>query len=210
MARNQARRQKKLMKKRQKDKQRKKSVALSPPYAMLSPRKKISQAAGLPIHECLINPSWRDLGMATIVLARRQPDGHLVVGLFLVDILCLGLKDTFCNVDVSASGYRTEFTPSVFNEPPQACPPALAHQIIYGAIAFARRFGFDPHRDFDLTRHLLDPPDRYEPVDNIEFGQGGRPMYVQGPNDDVQRILRKLEAGAGSGNYDFMSAVEAF
>ena len=30
------------------------------------------------------------------------------------------------------------------------CPIDLVHHIIYGAIAYARQFGFEPNRDFDL------------------------------------------------------------
>jgi hypothetical protein len=32
-------------------------------------------------------------------------------------------------------------------------------------------------------------------------------MYVSGPNDDGQRILRKLRRGRGDGNYDFVHGI---
>ena len=83
---------------RQKDKVRKPHLAEVIPYTLLSPKKKILQARGYPIHECRINPSWQKKGLATILISRRQPDGNLAFGIFLVDIFCLGLKNTFCNV----------------------------------------------------------------------------------------------------------------
>jgi len=203
MARNDARRQQKLMKKRRKDKLRKKKQAELAAVTLMSPKKRILLARNYPLHECLINPSWRDSGMATILISRRQDDGDFLFGLFLVDVLCLGLKDTFCNAGFSPYRYRSEVVAKVFDETPVQCPPALAHQIIYGAIAFARRFGFEPQRDFALSQHILDPPGRWEPCEDVEFGRDGKPFYIQGPHDNVERIMRKLEATAGPGNYNY-------
>lgn len=201
MARNEAKRQKKLMKKRRKDKVRRKEQANV--GAMLSPKKQILLARQYPIHECLINPSWADKGMATILVSRRQPNGELAFGIFLVDLLCLGVKNVMCNANFSSYGYCTDVVDRAFDETPVACSAEQAHQIIYGAIDFARRYGFEPHPDFDLAQHLLDGPDRYERSDEIVFGQDGKPHYISGPHDDPKRILQTLEATACSGNYGY-------
>jgi len=204
MARNQARHQKKIMKRRQKSKLRKQQQLRSSSFALLSGRKKILMARTLPVGICLINPSWRKQGMATILIARQQPDGDLALGIFLVDVLCLGLKNTLCNSNISPYRCRTEVVSKTFDETPIKCPPALAHRIIYGAIAYARQFGFEPHRDFHLSQHLLDPPQSDETCEDVEFGRDGKPFYIAGPNDNVQRILRKLQANAGEGHYDYV------
>jgi len=188
----------------QKSKLRKQEQLKSPPFALLSGRKKILMACDFPVCTCLINPSWRDQGIATILIARQQPDGDLVLGVFLVDLLCLGLKNTFCKSNISPYRCRTEVVPGAFDETPVQCPPALAHRIIYGAIAYARQFGFEPHRDFHLSQHLLDPPRDDEPCEDVEFGKDGKPLYIAGPDDNVERILRKLEANAGEGHYDYI------
>ncbi|MCU0915929.1 MAG: hypothetical protein MUC88_15415, partial [Planctomycetes bacterium] len=91
MARNEARRQQKLMKKRQKDKIRRGVRLEAIPYSTLDARKKIHLARQYPLYECLINASWKQKGLATILVSRRQPDGNLLFGVYLVDILCLGL-----------------------------------------------------------------------------------------------------------------------
>jgi len=209
MARNDARRQQKLMKKRQKDKLRKKKQAELAAVTLVSPKKRILLARDYPLHECLINPSWRDKGIATILISRRQNNGDLAFGVFLVDVLCLGLKDTFCNAGFSPYRYRTDVVARTFDEPPVQCSPALAHQIIYGGIAYARRFGFEPQRDFALSQHILDPPGRWEPCEDIEFGRDGKPFYIAGPHDNPEQIMRKLEATAGTGNYDYVAEVGA-
>lgn len=201
MARNEARRQKQVMKKRQKDKQRRRrQVELA---TLHNPHNQIRLARRYPVHECLINPSWADKGLATILLSRRQPNGDLIFGLFLVDVWCLGVKDTFCQGNVTPYKYRAEVVAKMFHETPVPCAPSVAGQIVYGAIAFARQFGFEPHPDFALSHHLLDPPEAYVPSDEIVFGRDGKPYYVGGPHDNVGQILRQLDTAAGADHYDY-------
>lgn len=205
MAKSEAKRQKKLMKKRQKDKLRRKRQAEATPYALLSVKKKIRSARQYPLHECLIDPSWKDKGLATVVVSRRQPDENLLFGVYLVDILCLGLKNTFCSADFSTSRYNTELVQKVYqNEDPVQCARETAHQVIYGGIAFARRFGFSPHREFNLSQHILDEPGSLKGAPEIEFGRDGKPYFIAGPKDNVPRILQQLESTAERGNFDYM------
>lgn len=210
MGGSEARRQKKLLRKRQKDKERRKRQVESIPYALMSPRKKIRSARECPLYECLINPSWQENGLATIVVSRRQPDGNLLFGLYLVDTLCLGVKNTFCNADVTLSRYSTDLVQKAYrDEAPIQCSADTAHQIIYGAIAYARKFGFDPHEDFDLSQYVLDEPGSFEAVSEIEFGRDGEPLFIAGPHDNVPRILRQLESTAGPGRFHYICEVPA-
>jgi hypothetical protein len=205
MARNEARRRQKLMKKRQKDKVRRKARTETVPYFLLDARKKVRLARQYPLYECWINASWKEKGLAIIVIARRQPDGNILFGLFLVDILCLGLKNTFCNADFSPSRYRTDVVDRAYrNEEPVPVSRELAHQIIYGAIRYARQFGFPPHKDFDLSQYILDEADSIEPATDVEFGRKGKPFFISGPDDDAPRILKQLEATAGRGHFDYL------
>ncbi len=206
MARNEAKRQKKLMKKRQKDKMRHKHRLEAVPFALADVKTKIRAARQYPLYECTINQDWRDSGLAIVLVSRRQPNGDLLYGLFLVDVLCLGVKNTLYEADVSVARYRSELLADAYvNEEPIPCTPELAHQVIYGAIAYARRYGFRPQRDFEVSQYVLDPADSIGSAgEEIEFGRDGKPLYIRGPHDDVRRILRQLEASAGSGNYDYV------
>jgi len=186
MAIDQKKRQKKLMKKRQKDKTRKKKQAESVPFALLSATKKILGARKLRIYECLINPSWKEDGLATILLSRRQPDGDLLFGVYLVDVYYLGLKNTFCNVDFSVWRYETELRSKTYKEEdPVECPIPLAHHIIYGGIEFAAQFGFKPNKDFKFSQYVLEDKNSIEPCEAVEFGKDGQPYYIAGPDDNV-------------------------
>lgn len=204
MAIDQKRRQRKLMKKRRKDKARKKRQGASVPYTLLSVRRKILTSRELPICECLINPSWKEDGFATILLSRRQYDGSIVYGVYLVDILCLGLKNTFCDADTPQAMYERKIRSSINpKEELVECSIGLAHHIIYGAIEFAAQFGFAPQEDFELSQYVLEDINSIEPCEDIEFGKDGKPFYVSGPYDDVEYITRELRSKAGDGNFDF-------
>jgi len=164
---------------------------------------KIRDARVLPVHESLINASWRLKGFALILLSRRQPDGKLLFGYYYVDLLCMGLKNTFCNADLSRVMYRELKRRTFSREPPIDCPLALARAIIYGAIAYARQFEFEPNVDFMLTRSILEDVDEVAPwPDQIPFGRQGKPLFIAGPGDDVKGVLRKLESKLGKGNFD--------
>ena len=207
MVRDEAKRQKKLLKKRQHDRLRKQHLAEVVPFAMLSPKQKLRLARRFPIHECLINPSWQEQGLVTILMSRRQPDDHLAFGVFLVDIFCLGLKNTFANVDFSESRYVREVVGRVYEQQEsEPCDSELAQQIIYGAIAYAKQFGFKPNKDFRLFQHVLDTAESIRPSD-IEFGKDDKPFFVSGPDDNVQKILNQLQATAGEGQYDYLCPV---
>ena len=168
-------------------------------------RKWILEARNYPIHECLVGPTWRENGLCHVLLSRVQPDGNLVAGVYLVDIFCLGLKNTFAHANLSRSGYESRLRdPLRERQGLEASPVELAHTLIYGAIDFARQFGFQPHRDFKLSSHILEERGRLALRGDVEFGRDGKPFYISGPHDDVRTILRQLEAFAGEGNFDFM------
>ncbi len=206
MAVDMKRRQKKLMKKRQKDKMRKRKQAESVPFSLLSAANKIHQARNFPIYECLINPDWREKGLVTILISRQQPDGMVLFGVYLVDIYCLGVKNTFCNADFSMLEYNTKVRGGAFGgQDYEKCSLALAHHIIYGSIEYAAQFGFRPNKDFKLSQYVLEEDGSFEPCEDVEFGLNGKPFYITGPDDNVDRIMRQLELTAGKGNFDFVS-----
>lgn len=209
MAKSEAQRQKKLEKKRQKDRQRKQRVEAFKPFSLLSPKQKVLKARTFPVHECRINSNWQEQGMATVLVSRCQPDGQFVFGVFLVDIFCLGLKNTFCNADFPESSYRTQVVPQVFeNQPSESCTLELANQVVYGGIAYAKQFDFKPNKDFKLSKYLLNAPDDVPPS-NLEFGKNGKPFFIAGPHDNAAQIRRQLESVVGEGQYDYLYEVDS-
>ncbi len=171
-----------------------------------SPLFYIRQARHYPVEGCWIRRDWQESGLAVIVLARRQPNGNLLFGNYLVDYYCLGLKDTFFNADIPPGEFKQSLLPRMFQgEKPLEISLALAHEIIYGAIEYAARFGFKPQRDFRNSQFILDPVDAHPRSGQVEFGKDGKPLFINGPYDNVDRILQQLRNTAGDGNFDYLA-----
>jgi hypothetical protein len=169
----------------------------------------IRRARGYPVLGCWTQPGWDQSGLAVVVVARRQPDGPVVFGTFLVDYYCLGVKDAYCNADVPNGRFVNEYLPRMLmDERPLEITPDLAHELIYGSIEFAARWGFRPHPDFKLAQQVLDPPEDHPLSDQIQFGKDGKPFYVSGPHDNVNAIMRQLARTAGEGHFDFMTRLD--
>ena len=187
------------MKKKRKDKDRKNKK--SETFGDINSSKSIiKNIRELPIHECLIQPGWQEKGLATILISRKQPNNNLVFGVYLVDIYCLGLKDTLYKADISLQDYEGGIKGTLRKKSEYIeCDIDLAHQIIYGAIEFARELGFEPHKDFKSSRYILEGPTEKYYSSDLEFGKNGEPYYIAGPDDNVDYGMRKLsEKGSDS------------
>jgi hypothetical protein len=206
MKKGQKRKQAESLKRRSERRQSARQVSAWSPRDVLA---HVRQARTYPIEGCWIMPGWEEHGMAVIVVARRQTNGNIVYGTYMVDYYCLGLKNTFFNADIPAGRFRRVILPEVMQDnEPQEISPALAHEIIYGAIEYARQYGFRPQRDYRRSQYILDPPGTHPVTGTIEFGFEGKPLFVSGPYDNVDAILRQLERTAGEGNFHYMVGLD--
>lgn len=169
-------------------------------------RKELTTCNQYPIFECQISDNWEESGLAYIWLSRKT-QLHIVTATFLVDIKCLGLKDTYLTAFSSQQEYKGHkmITTQAFHGSftLKNCSPSLVHSIIYGGILYARKFGFEPHKDFQQTKYLLNQ--NMEKREKVEFGEGGKPLYISGPNDNVETILQKLTASVGKDGFRFIN-----
>lgn len=84
------------------------------------------------------------------------------------------------------------------------CHPGLTNRIVYGAIEYARKFGFEPQKDFSMSQFILDAPSEADLSFEIEFGKDGKPLYISGPDDDSDYVIKKLIESVGEGNFDYL------
>ena len=150
------------------------------------PLKNISR---FPIEKCLINEDWTDSGLATVIVIRKHGEtGQISFVSYLVDVFCLGLKNAMVSVEVNEdtvanfiSMYPQDFTEIEYDE---------CRGIILGAIDYARDLDFEPHDDWRNVKGFIEADKPYET--KHKFGKEGKPFYVEGPDDDVEEILRLL------------------
>jgi hypothetical protein len=173
---------------------------------------------------CWINPGWRhglrieghddwpgdagapseagDSGVALVVVAQPYGYDRLTVCSYLVDTWCLGVKNA---IGPKRAGRRELealrrqcYAPWRSSGIP--IPLELAQHLVLGAVEFARRLGFEPHRDFKRARDVLGS---WEGPSAITFGMHGKPHYINGPYEDPQRVLVTLERAVGRGGFHY-------
>jgi hypothetical protein len=142
------------------------------------------------------------------VVAREQEPGKVMFASCMVDLTCLGIKDAYTRTDIPLSKFE-RVLPEMCSGNPEKCSLELAHEVIYDALEYAERYGFQPHPDFkaQMANLMFDPPEARPRVDNVAFDKDGKPFYVSGPYDDERKrqfIVNTLKRTAGEGNFDFI------
>jgi len=167
----------------------------------------LEQARDLPLLGSWIMVDWQDQGITPVVVARKQTEDTVIFGVYLVDIFCLGVKDAYWKSDISLKQFTRQL-PMLCSEEPEQCEVSLAHELIYGSIEYARKFGFEPHPDYARASLLLDPPEKHPRKHRVTFGKDGKPFFVAGPHDNSENIYSKLMQTAGEGNFDFLMGID--
>ncbi|MDB5011804.1 MAG: hypothetical protein JWQ25_6, partial [Daejeonella sp.] len=174
---------------------------------------KSGKARKLEIHKCLINDDWQETGIAQVVVMREHINGNVTAGIFLVDLLCAGVKDSFFmfNVDENLFLYKFKQMQSESMQNIVTCDYVLAHNIIYGAIEFADDFNIKPCSEFKITQMILEEDNDDVPLMDVDFGRDGKPCLI-GDEDDpkTQYYLQRLRTYAGEGNFEFIAAIDDF
>lgn len=178
-----------------------KVVSMKP--AKLNPENYIkTNARILPIGNCWINNDWQDTGLAHIIVERLLKTGNITFGTYLVDLYCLGLRDTYYEFNADPDNYEEEKS---LVSTLEKCEYTLAHNIIYGAIAYAEDYGFTPPKDFSVSKYILEEDDDEIELMELEFGLNGKPCYVMGASDNeakIKHVIATLTRTAGEGNFE--------
>jgi hypothetical protein len=165
-------------------------------------------AASWPVYEVLISQGWeQEAALITILIARRSPkSGKVAVGLCLVDLACLGVKSAQVKLFAGPAEYASGLRAHALRIQPTA-PGSfdLAAKIILTGLEYAASLGFKPDPVFAQAEHLLVGAD----IDSVTTpvptgGPEGKPYFVAGPHDDVDRVMAQLRRAVGDGNFHYM------
>jgi len=148
-------------------------------------------------------------GLVSLLVARRHRFDKVSMCGFLTDVYCLGVKNVL-GPDITDELALRQFVPTYYTAYPhgwQTAPIELAQHLVFGAVAYARSLGFQPHPGFaDAADHLGD----WEGPSAITFGKNGKPFYISGPNDNPRKVIKTLEHAVGPPpNFDFVIMREA-
>jgi hypothetical protein len=185
--------------------QKKKTSKAAPVAQQMSPKKYMTsgRARLLPIYECWISGDWKSAGLCSIIIARKHTTGNVTIGIYLLDIFCLGLKNTSHRFNMPFDEYES-FVPLIFDAHEQnqvKVEYILVHNLIYGGIAYAEDLGFKPERDWAVSQFVLAEDTEDIELLDLEFGVNGQPHFINGPFDNVQKTITQLEKSVGKGNF---------
>jgi hypothetical protein len=138
--------------------------------------------------------------LVSVLVARDHRYGKVSACGYLVDTQCLGVKNALGPRIVEAhelGEFRQRYF-RAYDEEPQEVPIDLARELVLCAADYARGLGFEPHPDFGPCRAQLGA---WHGPGAFEFG---KPLFIQGPDDDAAAIIRTLERTAGQGNFHYV------
>ena len=184
-----------------------------PQPQLLSPENYIRQKArNLPVYECLNNDGWDNTGTASIVISRIHANDNLTVGVYLVDLLCLVVKDAFYMFNAPMAEYLEMLDSMRGDFEMVKVDYSLVHNVILAANEFAAELGFKPHKDFTaVAQYILEEDTDDIELMEIECGKTGSPLYIQHPvvlDGEANRVIKQLERAVGEGNFDVITGEE--
>ena len=168
----------------------------------LSPKKYIqTKARSLPIYKCFVNENWQVTKLATVFVCRQHTTGHITWGNYLIDLLCLGVKDSWYNFNMPADE-MTELFDNLKKENFIEIDYNLAHNIIFTGFDFATNIGLPPYKEFELTKYILEVDDDKIPIIDIEVGdENGVPHLMINDDGKESWAISILNKSIGEDGY---------
>jgi hypothetical protein len=163
-------------------------------------------AAEGPLAACLVSDEIFKIGIGHVVVGRSLPDGDIGAAIFLVDVWCLGVKDSFYR-EMSDEEFSVFETAGAGGPDYTDIAPGAARQLLHEAVAFARNLGFEPGGEFAALDLIFGDIQASTAPGAFTFGRNGKPFYVAGAQDTPARataIMRALAARVGSGGFGFL------
>ncbi|MEN8138007.1 MAG: hypothetical protein ABFR62_06210 [Bacteroidota bacterium] len=169
----------------------------------LSPEKYIkTKARTLDIKNCYISENWKSAGLATIIVSRQHKNSNVTHALYQIDLLAEGVVNTFFEFNLGGENYDKVIKYYIKEQNLIECSYDLAHQVIYEAYFFAEEFKLKAHKDFAITKFLLEPED-YEPAEEYDFeiGEDNKPLVIVSTDNNKKDLIAKLKKNVGESNF---------
>jgi len=145
--------------------------------------------------------------MANVLVYRRHVNNNISGAVYLVDLKCLGVKDTmwFFNEDEETmfkkfGGEDLEF---------EIIDYEVAHNIVYAGYDFAMEYQIHPHKEFATSRFVLEDDNDSIPLVEIPVGEGpeNKPHLMEHTPGQYAHALAKLKKLAGKDNYYYTTSL---
>lgn len=170
----------------------------------MSPEKYIrTKVRSLEIGKCYKTDTINDEGLIYVVVTRNHNGGKRSVGAFLIDKYCLGVKNAFCKLRLDDYDYEDFLAHLSSQAELEEISYDEAHNLVYGAIAFAEDAGIEPDAHFSLAKYFLEEDTDDIPLIEYEFGKDGKHFLVANDNLELSKYLPILNENI-PGQFKFM------
>lgn len=167
-----------------------------------SPEKAIRERArNLPIGKVYVNQDWEDARQAQVIVTRQHVNGNVTAGFYLVDLLCLGVKDSFFYFNIPTSELEEQL--DIFRKEVDIVEIdyVTAHNIIYAGLEFASELGFKPGKLFEISKFILEDDNDSIELMEIECGEDGVPVVLVSEENPQTELIHQLEAKVGEDHF---------
>jgi hypothetical protein len=169
---------------------------------------RVLRAAERPIQHCLTSADLFEFGIGTVILARGVTRHHLAVGIFLLDVFCLGIKDAMFE-SLESDELAMYLEAANAGSPPVSLQPGDARKLLRDLAAWSQSIGFAPHRDFAAVERIFGDVSADASEVDFQFGSDGKPLYIPGPFESatlVRRRIEQLQKHLGDDGFEFETA----
>ena len=149
-------------------------------------------------------------GFGEVIITRFKASGEAEIGVFLLDVFCLGVKNAFFSRLWAREYEQRLLEPMTQREGKTSLSPAGARKLVEGAVAYARTLGIEPHPDYKHAARVFGGINPAEHPQEFVYGDKGKPLFVQGPNDSpqfVERVMSTLVRRLGEGGFHYILSV---
>jgi len=149
-----------------------------------------TKARTLPIYKCYINSYWIQTSLTVVVIGRLHTNGNFTFGVYFIDTYNKGLFHSCATFNQK----KEVFDDIIAHIVPKECETdmvveidyTLAHNIIYGGYDLAKRNGYKPDKDFEISKYILEDNDGTIEYIEINFGKNKeRDEIVNKNGEDV-------------------------
>lgn len=207
MARNEQRRQKKLADKKSKRKIEQRVVARAESSGIAGG---MAAASLWPVTQARIATTLWDDGIGYVLLVRRGPGGLTAMGLFMLDVYCLGVKDVAARI---APDHTISATLARLSEKGYRwidVSPEHVRKLVEDTLGYALSLGLAPHRDCAAAMRIFGDLESSKCATEFTFGSEGKPLFIAGPFDGPNRIteiVKTLRRTCGPDGFHYILPV---
>jgi hypothetical protein len=152
---------------------------------------KVRRAATMPIRDCLLSEQLFEIGLGWLIVTRGT-GSPIAVGAFLLDVYCLGIKDSmFRSIGERELAGFLETVEE--NSPLATVDVGHARRLVADLAAWAPALGFAPHRDFPAIEGIFGDVPAESGQTAFQFGYEGKPRYVPGPSEPPWLVHQRIE-----------------